>query len=120
MSSTSSSISSPQQVQSRTCKCGLIARYFTATTPENGGRRFYKCRLPASNFCGYWDWIDDKLPPHKVSTLEDKVSMLELKSGLEISNLKKVETLELKVHKLISLLLMSWAVIVGFVIAKIM
>ncbi|KAJ8571082.1 hypothetical protein K7X08_038054 [Anisodus acutangulus] len=139
--SASSSVSSPQQVQSCTCKCGLIVRHFTATTPENDGCRFYKCRRPGSNFCGYWDWIDDKLPPHvsimihnkksesdsiqkeinhlkklvedmggndselkdmaaieifylkKVSTSEDKMSNLELKNGIESSNLKKVETL---------------------------
>ncbi|KAK4736891.1 hypothetical protein R3W88_000588 [Solanum pinnatisectum] len=35
--SASSSISSPEELQSRTCKCGFMARYFTATTLENGG-----------------------------------------------------------------------------------
>ena len=51
---TSSSVSSPQQVESHTCKCGLIAKYFTAMTRENGGRRFFKCCRPGSFSCGYW------------------------------------------------------------------
>jgi len=63
--STSSSVSSPQQLQSHTCKWGLSAKCFTATTIENGGRRFYKCRRLGSNSCGYWNWFDEKLPPHE-------------------------------------------------------
>ncbi|KAG5594005.1 hypothetical protein MTR67_040886 [Solanum verrucosum] len=185
--STSSSISSPEELQSRTCKCGFMARYFTATTLENGGRRFYRCRRLGSNSCGYWNWIDDKLPRHvstmihnqkveldsirkernhlkkivedmggiedpylkdmiademselkdmngneisdltKVSTLKGKMSNLELPDKIESSNLKKVSSLddkvlklELKVHQLISLLAVSWAIIVGFVAAKMM
>lgn len=66
--SASSSISSPEELQSRTCKCGFLARYYTATTLENGGRRFYRCGRVGSNSCGYWNWIDDKLPRH-VSTM---------------------------------------------------
>ncbi|KAK4364284.1 hypothetical protein RND71_015642 [Anisodus tanguticus] len=165
-------VSSPQQIQSRSFKCGLLARIFIATIPENCGYRFYKYHHPRSNSCGYWDWIDDKLPPHvsvmihnkkiemdsiqkeinhlkklvevmggiesqelnkvsindselkvmadieisdlkSVSTLEDKVSNLELKSVIESSNLKKVKILELKVYHLISLLVISWAFIIG-------
>lgn len=172
--SASSSISSPHQVESRTCKCGLVARYFVATTLENGGRCFYKCRRLGSNSCGFWEWIDRQLPTHvsmmvhnqkveldsirnernhlkklledmggiesselnnysdlkdmaatheifdlKVSMLEDKMSNLELKGGIESSNLNdKVLNLELKVHQLISLLIISWAIIIGFVAAK--
>ncbi|WMV08936.1 hypothetical protein MTR67_002321 [Solanum verrucosum] len=62
--STSSSVSSPQQVESRACKCRLIVKYITTMTRENDGRRFFKCCLPGSLSCGYWDWIDSKLPSH--------------------------------------------------------
>ncbi|KAG5582195.1 hypothetical protein H5410_052822 [Solanum commersonii] len=63
----------------------------------------------------------------KVSTLKGKMSNLELPDKIESSNLKKVSSLddkvlklELKVHQLISLLAVSWAIIVGFVAAKMM
>uniref|UniRef100_M1BZJ0 GRF-type domain-containing protein n=1 Tax=Solanum tuberosum TaxID=4113 RepID=M1BZJ0_SOLTU len=87
--STSSSISSPEELQSRTCKCGFMARYFTATTLENGGRRFYRCRRLGSNSCGYWNWIDDKLPRH-VSTMihNQKVELDSIRK--ERNHLKKI------------------------------
>ncbi|TMX04632.1 hypothetical protein EJD97_006541, partial [Solanum chilense] len=66
--SASSLISSPEELQSRPCKCGFLARYYTATTLENGGHRFYRCGRVGSNSCGYLNWIHDKLPRH-VSTM---------------------------------------------------
>uniref|UniRef100_A0A3Q7HBM8 Zinc finger GRF-type domain-containing protein n=1 Tax=Solanum lycopersicum TaxID=4081 RepID=A0A3Q7HBM8_SOLLC len=87
--SASSSISSPEELQSRTCKCEFLARYYTATTLENGRRRFYRCRRVGSNFCGYWNWIDDKLPRH-VSTMihNQKVELDSIRKGK--NHLKKI------------------------------
>ena len=62
----------------------------------------------------------------KVSALKGKMSNLELMDKIESSKMKKVSSLdekvsklELKVHKLISLLAVSWAIILGFAAAKI-
>uniref|UniRef100_M1DZU8 Uncharacterized protein n=1 Tax=Solanum tuberosum TaxID=4113 RepID=M1DZU8_SOLTU len=58
------------------------------------------------------------------SNLEDKVSNLELEHHIECSNLKNLDDnklkWELKGLQLISLLLISWGIIVGFVAAKLM
>ncbi|KAG5629466.1 hypothetical protein H5410_001183 [Solanum commersonii] len=86
----SSSISFPKELQSRTCKCGFMARYFTVTTLEKGGRRFYRCRHLGSNSCGYWNWIDNKLP-HHVSTMihNQKVELDSIRK--ERNHLKKID-----------------------------
>lgn len=64
---------------------------------------------------------------YESSNLKDEVSNLELKHSIESPNLKKLDTLddkvtklELKAHQLISLFLISWAIIIGFVAAKMM
>ncbi|TMX03639.1 hypothetical protein EJD97_015110, partial [Solanum chilense] len=87
--SPSSSISSPEEIQSRTCKCGFFARYYTATTLENGLRRFYRCGRLGSNSYGYWNWIDNKLPRH-VSTMihYQKVELDSIRK--EKNHLKKI------------------------------
>ncbi|KAG5583328.1 hypothetical protein H5410_053955 [Solanum commersonii] len=106
--STSSSISSPEELQSRTYPYlkVMIADEMSELKDMNGNE------------------ISDLT---KVSTLKGKMSNLELPDKIESSNLKKVSSLddkvlklELKVHQLISLLAVSWAIIVGFVAAKMM
>ncbi|KAH0730659.1 hypothetical protein KY285_001569 [Solanum tuberosum] len=66
-----------------------MARYFTATTFENDGRRFYICRRLGSNSCGYWNCIDEKLPRH-VSTMihNQKVELDSIRK--ERNHLKKI------------------------------
>ncbi|WMV57570.1 hypothetical protein MTR67_050955 [Solanum verrucosum] len=63
----------------------------------------------------------------KVYALKDKMPNLELMDGIESSNLKKgsglndnVLKLELKVHQLINLIAVSWAIIIDFVDVKMM
>uniref|UniRef100_A0A3Q7ECV6 GRF-type domain-containing protein n=1 Tax=Solanum lycopersicum TaxID=4081 RepID=A0A3Q7ECV6_SOLLC len=77
------------ELQSRTCKCEFFARYYTATSLENGGRRFYRCGRVGSNSCGYWNWTDDKLPRH-VSTMihNQKVELDSIRK--EKNHLKKI------------------------------
>ena len=61
----------------------------------------------------------------KFSSLKGKMSNLELMDKIESSKMKKVSSLnekvsklELKVHQLISLLAVSWDIILGFAAAK--
>ncbi|KAG5629382.1 hypothetical protein H5410_001099 [Solanum commersonii] len=115
-----------------------MARYFIATTLENGGRILSMSPLSGQILSLFKDTIAKSKCPKlkdmngneisdltKVSTLKGKMSNLELPDKIESSNLKKVSSLddkvlklELKVHQLISLLVVSWAIIVGFVAAK--
>ncbi|KAK6802768.1 hypothetical protein RDI58_000551 [Solanum bulbocastanum] len=66
-----------------------MTRYFTTKTLENGERQFYRCRRLWSNSCGYWNWIDDKLPSH-VSTMihNQKVELDSIRK--ERNHLKKI------------------------------
>ncbi|KAK4731280.1 hypothetical protein R3W88_024268 [Solanum pinnatisectum] len=140
--STSSSVSSPQQLQSHTCKYGLSAKCFTATIIENGGHRFYKSRRLGSNSCVELDSIRkernnlkkivEDMGGAEISDLKDMTATsksldLEFKDGNKSANLKKVDSLddtilklELKVYYLISLPVVSWAFIARFVAAKMM
>ncbi|KAG5587969.1 hypothetical protein H5410_048403 [Solanum commersonii] len=131
---TSSSVSSPQQVESHTCKCGLIAKYFTAPVrmvdvdssnivvlahslvkilKEIGGIEIHKPNI-GSNL--------NEMTFFENSNLEDKVSNLELEHHIEYSNLKNLDDnklkWKLKGFQLISLLLIFRDIIVGFVAAK--
>ncbi|KAK4713800.1 hypothetical protein R3W88_019707 [Solanum pinnatisectum] len=66
-----------------------MARHFTATTLENSGRRFYRCRRLGSNSYGYWNWIDEKLPLHVSTMIHNQ--KVELDSILkERNHLKKI------------------------------
>ncbi|KAK4709046.1 hypothetical protein R3W88_029971 [Solanum pinnatisectum] len=49
-------------------QCGIAMRIFTAFTPTNAGRHFYKCSKPNGYKCDYWKWVDDPLHP-RVSNL---------------------------------------------------
>ncbi|OIT28686.1 hypothetical protein A4A49_53194 [Nicotiana attenuata] len=110
-----SSTSSRESGQSRTCFCGLTANQFTATTPMNGGRRFFKCPRPEDIACRYWEWRDEELPAHvsmfihtqKMSLNAIRKERNNLKKTLDeflgsnASDLKKVSCLEKKVSNLV-------------------
>ncbi|OIS95656.1 hypothetical protein A4A49_05128 [Nicotiana attenuata] len=87
--SESSSAASRDQGDNRTCYCELIANHFTATTPLNGGRRFYKCRHYETNGCHFWEWRDEELPPHVSMFIhKQKLSLNALRQ--ERNNLRKM------------------------------
>ncbi|OIT01142.1 hypothetical protein A4A49_52828 [Nicotiana attenuata] len=110
----SSSISSRDVGDARVCYCGLVANQFTATTPMNGGRRFYKCPRYESNGCRYWEWRDEELSPHVSMFIhKQKITVDALRQernkfrkmvddmvGSKAGNLNNVSALEEKVSNL--------------------
>ncbi|XP_060184337.1 uncharacterized protein LOC132614018 [Lycium barbarum] len=63
------SCSSQDGSSKHTCLCGLAANYFTAYTLTIAGRRFYKCPRPDVDSCGYFDWVDPKLPDRAANVI---------------------------------------------------
>ncbi|XP_004231289.2 uncharacterized protein [Solanum lycopersicum] len=53
------------------CQCGIVAKIFTAFTPTNAGRRFYKCANPNGYKCAYWKWVDDPLHPRVANLIHN-------------------------------------------------
>ncbi|KAK4714262.1 hypothetical protein R3W88_020169 [Solanum pinnatisectum] len=58
------------------CQCGIATRIFTAFTPANVGKHFYKRSKP--NFiivlgckCDYWKWVDDLLHPRVANLIHN-------------------------------------------------
>ncbi|OIS98224.1 hypothetical protein A4A49_09508 [Nicotiana attenuata] len=77
----SSSTSSRDLGDACACYCGLIANHFTATTPMNDGRRFYKCPRYESNGCRYGECRDEELSPY--------VSMFIYKKNITVDALRQ-------------------------------
>ncbi|KAH0698560.1 hypothetical protein KY284_012775 [Solanum tuberosum] len=141
-----SSINSLEKLYARRCHCGLNALNLMAWTDLNAGRRFYKCPRPKVTSCGYWEWQDkQQLPPRAVTVIMDLKSKLDVMKvernklkqivdGMEKAerdNLKilfeemkfisaqeagKVMLLEKKIKKLKTIIFISCALFVVFVV----
>nr|XP_016466207.1 PREDICTED: uncharacterized protein LOC107788972 [Nicotiana tabacum] len=113
-------------------RCGIITNHFTSTTPLNSGRRFYKCLKPKNCSYGYFEWEDEislnsDLVTTKVLTssweaikidrdkLKEELIAME---ALHQAEAIKVIKLEEKVLKTRMMLMVSWALFVGFVAAS--
>ncbi|XP_019234082.1 PREDICTED: uncharacterized protein At4g04775-like [Nicotiana attenuata] len=118
----------------RRCRCGIIANYFTSTTPSNPGRKFYKCARPKNNSCGYFDWEDEifadgfqleirdlKSSLNAVTIerdkLREKLIDMEAMNKFEAAKVKKLEE---RVVQPMMVIIGSWAMFVGFFAAWIM
>nr|XP_009627811.1 uncharacterized protein At1g43920, Chloroplastic-like [Nicotiana tomentosiformis]XP_016443642.1 PREDICTED: uncharacterized protein At1g43920, Chloroplastic-like [Nicotiana tabacum] len=113
------------------CRCGIIANHFTSTTPLNPRRRFYKCLKPNNRSCGYFEWEDEISLNSDLVTTKDLTSSLEaikndrdkLKEELiAMEALHQAEAVKLmklkeKVLKARMMLMISWALFIGFVAA---
>ncbi|KAG5611888.1 hypothetical protein H5410_023169 [Solanum commersonii] len=53
------------------CQCGIVTRIFTAFTPTNAGRHFYKCSKPNGYKCDYWKWVDEPLHPRVANLIHN-------------------------------------------------
>ncbi|XP_019240298.1 PREDICTED: uncharacterized protein At1g43920, Chloroplastic-like [Nicotiana attenuata] len=116
------------------CRCGIFANHFTSTTPLNPGRQFFKCPKPKNRSCGYFEWEDEISFSSDLVTTKDVTSSWEAikndkdKLKEELIALKalhkaeaaKVTKLEEKVLKTRMMLMISWALFVGFVAASMM
>ncbi|KAH0668707.1 hypothetical protein KY289_023200 [Solanum tuberosum] len=63
--------SSVSNLSTMKCQCGIATRIFTAFTPTNAGRRFYKCSKPNGYKCDYWKWVDDPLHPRVANLIHN-------------------------------------------------
>nr|XP_018625911.1 uncharacterized protein At1g43920, Chloroplastic-like [Nicotiana tomentosiformis] len=80
---------SSQEVGSKMrCLCGMTAHYFTAYTPSNVGRRFYKCPKPDKTSCDYFEWVDEVLSDIVVT------GICKLKSQLDAAKLERMKLKE--------------------------
>ncbi|XP_060202944.1 uncharacterized protein LOC132631384 [Lycium barbarum] len=59
------------------CNCGTIAKHLTSSTPNNPGRKFYKCPRPKGNFCGFWKWEDELFPEIQWNNVQNLTSSLD-------------------------------------------
>ncbi|KAH0660199.1 hypothetical protein KY290_029726 [Solanum tuberosum] len=85
-----SSIDSLEKLYARRCHCGLNALNLTAWTDLNAGRRFYKCPRPKATSCGYWEWQDkQQLPPREVTVIMDLKGKLDVMK-VERNKLKRI------------------------------
>ncbi|XP_019233287.1 PREDICTED: uncharacterized protein At1g43920, Chloroplastic-like [Nicotiana attenuata] len=126
------------------CRCGIFANHFTSTTPLNPGRRFFKCPKPKfllwffclqqNRSCGYFEWEDEISLNSDLVTTKDVTSSWEaikndrdkLKEeliameALHKAKAAKVIKLEEKILETRMMLMISWALFVGFVAASMM
>nr|XP_018633094.2 uncharacterized protein LOC104115879 [Nicotiana tomentosiformis] len=82
------SCSSQEVGSKRRCLCGMTAHYFTAYTPCNAGRRFYKCPKPDKISYGYFEWVDEVLSDRAMTVI------CKLKSQLEATKLERLKLKE--------------------------
>nr|XP_009622399.1 uncharacterized protein At4g04775-like [Nicotiana tomentosiformis] len=132
----------------RRCHCGDISKNFKSTTPQNPGRRFYKCAKPENESCRYWEWQDEAYPERaliEINKLQCKLDvanvtinmlnqlldtckverhkLLEKVDVLEVvKNIKvnKAREMEEKLLKMKMFVLISFALFVGFLAAMMM
>ncbi|KAK4710075.1 hypothetical protein R3W88_004588 [Solanum pinnatisectum] len=127
-----------------TCFCGGMASCCTSRTPLNPGRRFYRCSKPKIENCGFWSWEDSSSGNSsiEVNLLKSKLEVATLKmenlreslnaikierdnlkkkmenlESLNYFKVKKSRNLEAKVSKVNMLCILSFTVLVVFVIA---
>nr|XP_009795189.1 PREDICTED: uncharacterized protein LOC104241920 [Nicotiana sylvestris] len=116
------------------CRCGIIAKHFTSSTPYNPGRKFYKCSRPKANSCGFWEWEDEIFPRRDWTNIKDVTSSIEeIKMKMDKLNeevivmkaihqyeVDKVVKLEDKLVKTRMLLMISWGLFIGYFVASMM
>lgn len=54
------------------CWCAKNATEFVSWTEKNPGRRFVKCGRRVGK-CGFWEWIDEPLPPRVRFVMDEKL-----------------------------------------------
>ncbi|XP_019260541.1 PREDICTED: uncharacterized protein At1g43920, Chloroplastic-like [Nicotiana attenuata] len=116
------------------CRCGIFANHFTSTTPLNPGRRLFKCPKPKNRSYGYFEWEDEISLNSDLVTSKDvtsswkaikndrdklKEELIAMKAPHK-AEVAKVMKLEEKVLKNRMMLMISWALFVGFVAASMM
>ncbi|KAH6759220.1 hypothetical protein C2S51_019455 [Perilla frutescens var. frutescens] len=56
------------------CYHGVRARLYTSNTERNPFRRFQKCPV-MKNDCGFYEWIEDELPPFQKDCVRNMMRM---------------------------------------------
>nr|XP_016455024.1 PREDICTED: uncharacterized protein LOC107779171 [Nicotiana tabacum] len=104
-------------------RCGIIANHFTSTALLNPGRRFYKCLKPKEDEISLnRDLVTTKDLTSSCEAIKiDRDKLKEELTAMEAlhqAEAAKVIKLEKKVLKTRMMLMISWALFVGFVAAS--